>query len=88
MNASRILEDRNGEYLYQSSKTTNKAFYVRLGGSTNSSIAFGDVYKGWRVCLQPLLIIKFKSNIIFDFSLINRINFIYILAFQWNRKKS
>ena len=62
MSASRILEDRNGEYLYQSSKTTNKAFYVHLGGSTNSSIAFGDHGKGWRVCLQPLLIIKFKSN--------------------------
>ena len=51
VSASGTLEDRNGEYVYQSSKTTNKAFYVLLGGSTNSSIAFGDDGKGWRVCL-------------------------------------
>jgi len=47
--ASRILEERNGEYVYQSSKTTNKAFYVLVGSSTNSSIAFGDDGKGWRL---------------------------------------
>jgi len=49
VSASRVLEDRNGVYEYQSSKTTNKAFYVLLGGSTNSSIAFGDNGKGWRL---------------------------------------
>ena len=51
MSASRLLEDRNGEYVHQYSGTNTESLYVLFGNSTNSSIALGDDAKGWRVRL-------------------------------------
>ena len=51
MNASRVLEDRNEEYVLQYSTTNNESLPVLLCNSTSSSIALGDDGKGWRVRL-------------------------------------
>ena len=51
VNTSRVLDDRNGEYVHQYSGRNNESLYVLLCNSSNSSIALGDDGKGWRVRL-------------------------------------